>query len=176
MCIQLLTYHHCRHPHPHHDHDQVTIAVPDVGEDANGQPHHHLVGEKPRYDHDQDDQLKYQIFSYFHNWKARSAKHGSFTDQSGFQGPSTQAAIEEEQGPLEISGTQSLLLFTTSPCQDHNSQLFCLSEYSKAVTIIIVGLQGIKRVKSKSRTAALGGSREGGYSQKEVHQIKNPQS
>ena len=30
-------------------------------------------------------------------------------------------------------------------------------------------LQGIKRVKSKSRTAALGGgSREGGYSQKEV--------
>ena len=29
-------------------------------------------------------------------------------------------------------------------------------------------MQGIKRVKSKSRTAALGGGREGGYSQKEV--------
>ena len=33
----------------------MTIAVPDVGEDANGQPHHHLVGEKPRYDDDGDD-------------------------------------------------------------------------------------------------------------------------
>ena len=32
-----------------HDNHQVTIAVPDVGDNANGQLHHHLVGEKPRF-------------------------------------------------------------------------------------------------------------------------------
>ena len=70
MCIQLLTDHHRHHPslhlHPllsHNGGDQVTIAVPDVGEDANGQPHHHLVGEKPRYDQDDDDQLS-PIFTF----------------------------------------------------------------------------------------------------------------
>ena len=148
----------------------MTIAVPDVGDDANGQPHHHLVGEKPRYDHDDDDQLSLSVrFSPIF-------KYGSITDQSGFQGPSAQAAIEEEQGPLEIPGPQPLLLFATSPCKNLKSQLFCLSQYANAVTIILVALQGIKRVKSKSRTAALGGSREGGYSQKEVQQIQHPQS
>ena len=151
MCIQLLTDHHRHHPslhlHPllsHNGGDQVTIAVPDVGEDANGQPHHHLVGEKPRYDQDEDDQLRYQIFSYFHIWKAQSAKYGSFTDQSGFQGPSAEAAIEEEQGPLEIPGVQPILLFPASPCQDHNSQLFCLSQYANAVAIIILVCRALK--------------------------------
>ena len=41
------------------------------------------------------------------------------------------------------------------------------------IKLTFYALQGIKRVKSKSRTAALGGSREGGYSQKEVHQIQS---
>jgi len=72
---------------------KVTIAVPDVGDDANGQPHHHLVGEKPR--------------------------------------------VLLRKPPLKKSK-------------------------------VPLKYQGIKRVKSKSRTAALGGSREGGYSQKEV--------
>ena len=31
------------------DHPQVTIAVPDVGEENSGQAHHHLIGEKPRW-------------------------------------------------------------------------------------------------------------------------------
>ena len=42
-------------------HHQVTIAVPDVGDDANGQPHHHLVGEKPRYD---DHHHAFLLFSH----------------------------------------------------------------------------------------------------------------
>ena len=44
---------------------------------------------------------------------------------------------------------------------------FCFGDVAK-IKLTFYALQGIKRVKSKSRTAALGGSREGGYSQKEV--------
>ena len=49
---------------------------------------------------------------------------------------------------------------------------FCFGDVAK-IMLTFYALQGIKRVKSKSRTAALGGSREGGYSQKEVHQIQS---
>ena len=41
-----------QHDKEHQDeqvHPQVTIAVPDVGEENSGQAHHHLIGEKPRW-------------------------------------------------------------------------------------------------------------------------------
>ena len=51
------TWHDGQHVKGQHDkeqqdekvHPQVTIAVPDVGEENTGQGHHHLIGEKPRW-------------------------------------------------------------------------------------------------------------------------------
>ena len=71
-----------------HDNHQVTIAVPDVGDNANGQLHHHLVGEKPRF-------CLYFGKGLINQWLSR------------FQGPSAQASFEEEQGPVEIPGDSS---------------------------------------------------------------------
>ena len=78
-------------------HPQVTIAVPDVGEENTGQAHHHLIGEKPRWPN---------IFTLF-NFE-ESTPFGSFEsnvdDPLGFQGPPAQAAVEKEQGSSQIPG------------------------------------------------------------------------
>ena len=109
------TWHDGQHVKGQHDkeqqdekvHPQVTIAVPDVGEENTGQGHHHLIGEKPRWPN---------IFTLF-NFE-ESTPFGSFEsnvdDPLGFQGPPAQATVEKEQGSSQIPG------LAIHPCPHHH--------------------------------------------------------
>ena len=78
-------------------HPQVTIAVPDVGEENSGQAHHHLIGEKPRWP------IILTLFNF-----EESAPFGVLKAKLMtllvFQGPPAQAAVEKEQGSSQIPG------------------------------------------------------------------------
>ena len=88
-----------QHDKEHQDeqvHPQVTIAVPDAGEENSSQAHHHLIGEKPRWP------ILLTLFNFEEStlWSSESKLMTLLV----FQGPPAQAAVEKEQGSSQIPG------------------------------------------------------------------------
>ena len=84
-----------------HDNHQVTIAVPDVGDNANGQLHHHLVGEKPR-----SEFLFRSVYILGKGW--------SINDSPGFRVLLRKPPLKKSKVPLKYQVTPAMSDTTAS--------------------------------------------------------------